>query len=254
MTLFDFFKKKDVQDNEQVVTSVICIPTRIEDKVAIFSGTNGAFMAVGNVLMDVKNKLHYVFEVTDYDNRMKNSFKVAGKVTRISNEAIEEVDKHKAVIYISGETGSFDSARKLAYAATWVLDVGGIGIKIESAGKAFDNVTWNKLAAQWDDAAIYEMFVVDSLVMTDGTTYSCGMHNIGLKDTIISGLDFVTAQNVVRIFNYYQVIDKPVIKANQTFQTDIDSPFYRITEEDNQPYKGDELFGNPFGMWRLTME
>src|SRR5882757_7654252 len=100
MGLFDFLKKKEVQAIKQVVTSVICIPTRIEDKVAIFSGTNGAFMAVGDVLMDVKNKLHYVFEMADYDSRIKNSFKIAGKVTHISDEAIDEIDKHKAVIYI----------------------------------------------------------------------------------------------------------------------------------------------------------
>ncbi|MDB4919269.1 hypothetical protein [Mucilaginibacter sp.] len=248
------FKRKETDKTFDDVTSLICIPTRMEDKIEIFSKTDGALMVVGNILMDVRNKLSYEFEIVEHDSRLKDSFKIGGKVTRISEDFVNQVDKHNSVIYISGKTGSFNSARQMAFIATEILNIDGIGIKIESTGKAFDNDKWNELVKKWDDAALYEMFVVDSLMMNDGTTYSCGMHNIGLRDTIISNLEFEEAQRVVRIFNYYQVIDKPVIRPNQTFQTDINSPFYRITDELNQPYKGDELFGNPLGMWRLTKQ
>lgn len=113
---------------------------------------------------------------------------------------------------------------------------------------------WVWLTDGAGDADMYELFVLDSLMQPDGTTYSCGMHNIGLKDTIISNLEFDEAQRLVRIFNYFQVIDKPVIKNKETFKTDINAPRFRIVDEPNQVYTGDKLFENPFGMWRLIKE
>jgi len=98
------------------------------------------------------------------------------------------------------------------------------------------------------------MFVLDSIVSEDGTVHSCGMHNLGLSDTIVSGEELEQAVNIIRAFGYYQVVDKPIIMNNQTFQADINSPLYGITDEPNQPNKGHELFENPYGMWRLTKE
>ncbi len=98
------------------------------------------------------------------------------------------------------------------------------------------------------------MFVVDSITNEDGTVFTCGMHNLGYKDTIISGEDFQNAVNLLSIFGYYQIIDKPDIKNGQTFATSADSPIFEITDELDQPYKEDELFENPFGMWRLNSQ
>ena len=98
------------------------------------------------------------------------------------------------------------------------------------------------------------MFVIDSIVDEEGTVYSCGMQNLGYKDTIISGEEFQEAVKLIRIFSYYQIIDKPAINNKQTFSASIESPKYKITDEVNQPNKGDELFENPFGMWRLTKQ
>jgi hypothetical protein len=236
------FKKKFKEAQAAVTNSVICIPAFLEDTIEIFAKTNGAYMVVGNVLMDVKNKCHYTFDIQAHDVKMKESFKYAGKVTRVTDSFLDLIEGHKSVIYISGETGSLQKARLMALAVTEILNVCGIGVKVESTGKAFEKETWNKLAQVSDDAALYKMFVLDSIMMPDGTTFSCGMHNIGFKDTIISNDKFEDAIRIISIFNYYQVIDKPVIVHNQTFQTDINSPFYRITEEVNQPYKKGELF------------
>jgi len=96
------------------------------------------------------------------------------------------------------------------------------------------------------------MFVINTIVDNKGTTFSCGMHNLGLKDTIVSGLDFQTAVDLISIFGYYQIFEKPVILAGQTFQPNFQSPKYCVSEELNQPYKGSAYYGNPFGMWRLS--
>ena len=42
------------------------------------------------------------------------------------------------VIYLSVETGNLESAKEIAEAGKAILKSGGIGIKVESAGKAFD--------------------------------------------------------------------------------------------------------------------
>jgi hypothetical protein len=99
---------------------------------------------------------------------------------------------------------------------------------------------------------LYELFVVDSITSEDGTVFSCGMHNLGLRDTIVSGEDFQDAADLIKIFGYYQLIDKPVIKENQTFQIDTESPIFRITTELHPPYGEDGPFYNPYGVWRLT--
>jgi len=248
------FNKKEVVSKEPLVTSVVCVPMFIEDKIEIFSRTDGAYMVVGNIVMDIKNERHYTFEMEGHDNRMYESFRHAGKVTRVSEPFLEDIKRHSSVAYISGETGSLEKARYFVVTVTAILEAVGIGIKVESSGKAFEKDKWLDFSSRLNDADIYEMFVVEGIMMKGGTTFSCGMHNIGYRDTIISNEKFVDALNVIRIFNYYQVIDKPLIYPNQTFQTAVDSPFYRIKEEVSQPYKGDDLFGNPFGMWRLMKE
>jgi hypothetical protein len=254
MGLFDFFKKKVQETGVVRISSILCIPGFWDDTIEILPKTNGHFMVVGDVLMDVMNARHYKIELCEHDSKMRRSFEVAGMVTAVTDDFLNDIEKHKSVIYITGETGNFKDAKFIARAAVAIVNTGGIGVKVETTGKAFEKDKWIAFTTVGDDADMYELFVLDSLMMEDGTTYSCGMHNIGLRDSVISGLEFKEAQRVIRIFNYYQVIDKPTIKANQTFQTDINSPFYRITEELNQPYKGDKQFGNPFGMWRLTRQ
>jgi len=78
------------------------------------------------------------------------------------------------------------------------------------------------------------------------------MQNLGYKDTIIFGEEFQEAAALVKLFGIYQLVDKPTILHGQTFSADLESPRFRITHEDEQPYIGDELFGNPLGMWRLN--
>lgn len=46
-------------------------------------------------------------------------------------------------------------------------------------------------------------------------------------------------------------MDKPEIRSGETFSIAIDAPVYEILDEEKQPYLGDELFENHFGMWRL---
>ena len=53
-------------------------------------------------------------------------------------------------------------------------------------------------------------------------------------------------------FNLTQLINKPELKKGMTFNVEDDAPLFVMTEEANQPNEGDELFENPYGMWKLT--
>jgi hypothetical protein len=201
--------------------------------------------------MNAKSNHNYVVTFSEHDQKMKEAFKFAGMVNRVSDNFLKEIENHKHVIYISGNGGSLEKAEHIAQAGLAVLKAGGLGIKIETAGKAFEKAQWIDFFNDFDVATLYKMFVVDS-ISENGTTYSCGMQNLGFKDSIISDEDFQESVKLIAIFSYYQIIDKPAIQNNQTFSCDIDSPKFRITSELNPPYAGHELFGNPFGMWRLS--
>jgi hypothetical protein len=254
------FKKKTLPQDivPKPFETVICIPgtwTNWEEFILlVVAASNGEYLAAGNILMNAKTQRHYTVEFCERDDRMRESFKYAGIVTRVTDDFLDQIANHKHVIYISSLTGNLEDAGHIAYAAEAVLKAGGLGIKIETAGKAFEKGKWVNMLEEFQESNLYQMFVIDSIVDKDGTVHSCGMQNLGYKDTIVSGEEFQQAVDLITIFGYYQIVDKPVIQNRQTFSTSIESPKYRISDELNQPNKGHELLENPFGMWRLTKE
>jgi hypothetical protein len=254
------FKRKTLKHDiiTKTFETVICIPGNWDSWdefiLTIVAATNGEYLAAGNILMNVKVEKHYTVQFCDRDEKMKESFMYAGRVTRVTESFLDEIGHHKYVIYISGTTGTLEEARHIAFAAEAVLKAGGLGIKIETAGKAFEKGKWCNMLESFEESNLYEMFVLDSIINEDGTVYSCGMQNLGYKDTIITGEEFQNAVDLIKIFGYYQIVDKPSIQNKQTFSPNKESPIYRITDEVYQPNKGLELFENPFGMWRLSKE
>jgi len=245
-------KQKEMSNKPK---TVLCIPgnwnNRTEILTSIAENNLNEYFFAGMILLNLKTNTGFELEICERDDRMKDAFKWAGMVNRISDEFLNEIDKHKYVIYISTETGTLESAKLIAEAGNAILKAGGIGIKVESTGKAFTKEHWTKLLNNYEEPNLYEMFVLDSISDGKGMTYSCGMHNIGLKDSIVYNEEFQESVNLISIFGYYQLVEKPIIEENQTFSTDSESPIFIITEEKNQPNKGDELFENPYGMWRL---
>lgn len=252
--MFNIFKKKVTKKNSTPKT-VLCIPGTWNDRseiiTSIAKSNLGEFIFAGMVMLNMETKKGFEIQIDEYDENMKESFRIAGSVNKVSESFIEQVGNHKFVIYLIGETGSLKSAKEMAEAGMAILKAGGIGLKIETTGKAFTKKQWSEFIDEFEESNLYEMFVLDSIRDKNGTVYTCGMHNLGYKDSIISGEEFQDAVELLSIFGYYQIMEKPEIKVGQTFGTAIDSPVFKIIEETNQPNKGDELFENNFGMWRL---
>lgn len=257
--MWPFKKKIPIIENTKVsFTTIICIPGNWnnwdEFILSIVSSTNGNYLAAGKILMNNESGKFFTLDFCEKDTKMQEAFLYAGSVTRMSQNCIDEIGNHKSVLYISGETGNLNDVERIALATNAILKAGGIAVKIETTGKAFEKEKWLSFFNTFEIVNLYEMFVLDSISSPDGTIHSCGMQNLGYKDTIVSGEEFRSAVNLISIFGYYQIIDKPTIVNNQTFSIAVDAPIYKISNELNQPNKGDELFENPFGMWRLTKQ
>jgi hypothetical protein len=110
------FKKKILQQDIIVKTfeTVICIPGNWDSWdefiLTILAATNGEYLAAGNILMNVKKERHYTIEFCEQDERMKESFSYAGRVTALTDGFLDEIGNHKHVIYISGTTGNLEEA------------------------------------------------------------------------------------------------------------------------------------------------
>lgn len=255
--MFNLFKKKQKQEFRPQIRpkTILCIPgnwsNRTEFVRAIVENNTNEFIFAGKILLNQKTNQGFELELCEKDHRMKESFRWAGMVNRISEEFLNEVDKHNYVVYLSAETGDTETAKSIAEAGKAILKSGGIGIKVETAGKAFTKEHWLELLHHFKESNLYQMFVLDSISDETGKTYSCGMHNLGLKDSIVYNEEFQYSVHLISIFGYYQLIEKPEIKSNQTFSVDAEEPIFVLSEEKNQPNKGDELFENPYGMWKL---
>ncbi|GAA5021793.1 hypothetical protein GCM10011506_02170 [Marivirga lumbricoides] len=255
--MFNIFKKKQksVNQTERKPKTILCIPGNWNDRTeivtAIAENNMNDFIFAGMVLLNLKTNKGFDLEVCERDNKMKDSFKFAGMINRVSDEFLGEIDKHKYVLYLSAETGDLQSAKEIADAGNALLKSGGIGIKVETTGKAFTKEHWTEFLTDFDESNLYKMYVLDSISDGKGITYTCGMHNLGLKDSIVYNEEFQDSVNLLSVFSYYQLIEKPEINIGQTFSTDMQSPIFEIGEEKNQPNEGDELFENPYGMWKM---
>lgn len=142
------FKKKNkpTKQSEQKPKTILCIPGNWNDRAeivtAIAENNINEFIFAGMFLLNLKTNTSFELEICEQDDRMKESFKCAGIVNQISEEFLNEVEKHKYVIYLSGETGDFKSAKSIAEAGNAILKSGGTGIKVETTGKAFTKKHW----------------------------------------------------------------------------------------------------------------
>jgi hypothetical protein len=250
--------KKHVKEIElKPAMTILCIPGNWMDfedfKKSLIVSSGAEYMLVGDILINGKGQRHYSIEFCSHDLRMENSFRVAGRTTGIDVQELVKIGDHRHVIYISGETGNLEEAENIARAGLALLEAGGTALKVESAGKAFSKTMWQDFFTNFEpERDLYGMFVLDSILENDGTVFSCGLQNLGFRDTIVSNEEFEDANRLLRIFAFYQIVDKPIIKNNQTFQLGPGLPLFRITNELRPPYENSETFHNPFGMWRLA--
>ncbi|HAA13869.1 MAG TPA: hypothetical protein DCE41_20130 [Cytophagales bacterium] len=243
-------------DSEKIaIRSILCIPGDWKDRselvLAIAEANANEYLFAGGILLNLNTHQGFELHLEEYDENMMQSFRYAGMVNQLSDEYLKQIGSHTMVCYIIGETGSLEGATGIAKAAGALLKAGGFGVKVETTGKAFTGEHWGDLLANIEKGGLYHMFVLDAISDGEDAVFTCGMHNLGIRDAIVKGEAFQEAVDLLSSFCYYQSMEQPEIHSGQTFSVDANAPAFRILEEPNQPYRGDELFENPMGMWKL---
>jgi hypothetical protein len=238
--------------------TILCIPgpwaSRTEFLTALFQARKGEYLPAGNILACPAVDTHWLLDLQEPDADLAAAFQRAGLFTAMSEAALASVAEHRMVAYLltpPEQPAGIAGARALAQAASAVLDAGGVAVKVETAGKAFDAAKWRELAALEADGPLWELFVALAIKASDGASFTCGMHNLGLKDALVRGLPTAEAINLLREFTYFGATEQPVLSAGHTFSQAVDAPVYRLAEVAQQPYADHLDFANPYGMWEL---
>lgn len=206
---------------------------------------------------------HYLFLGNIFHNRATNKYCLIDFSDRhlanfnldlaCSFELLEkQIASCQQVVYLISNDVGYDSCLEIAKFAQIFLSLGGIAVKVESAGIVHERDKWLAYYNSQDVFDIYSLFVV--LVEGEDYYYSCGMHNFGKADVMLDLTEDISlAIYVLNVFNYYRLTEFPVLLDGQTFQPDLSSPMYQMQwRKSNQSETEDTLLDNPYGQWYLT--
>lgn len=231
---------------------VLCVPGPWQSSTELISAlieADTGYLYAGGVMMHIETGAACIAMLEDADPAMEKAFRAAG-AHWADSEALRCIAGHAGVIYLVARgAGSPDVCRQLMGAADALLAAGGLGVKVESAGLAHAPEDWRELAQDGSDVALHSAFVV--YVNAAADVYSCGMHNLGLRDAVVARGPELDGAELLRIFTGYLAIEAPTIGAGQTFSIAADAPVYRIVEDAGVDYGEASLFANPSGTWRL---
>jgi len=230
--------------------AVICIPGEWQSQqefVRSIVKMSDGYVFAGRILLEMKTRASFELQFEGRDPRMLEAFRASGRHWQDTDE-MARIAGHSSVAYLIGHGGSRKNAEALMAAAAGVIKAGGLGVKVESAGVAHAPAVWLDLARRTHLFSAYRAFVV---CVSGDEVYSCGMHNLGLRDVIVDAGDADDPSHLVNTFAYYTFTESPVIRDGQTFGVAPGAPVYHIHEDDGVSYESGSLFTNPYGTWRL---
>jgi Domain of unknown function (DUF4261) len=239
------------------VKTVVGVPGRWathSDLVKAIARDSGGYIFAGMIIMDVATQVGWQAEVYPPDPNLLEAFTYAG-LGRLDQETLDAIAGHTFMFYVVGEGGSLEAARGIMRVVCGLLRAGGIAVKVESAGLAHRAEVWQQLAgeAETSDAALYHAYVTRIGQNDTGLFYTCGMHNLGLRDVVVQdALPPREAAALLQTFALYTLLERPLLESGHTFSVDPHAPRYRVLAEPCELYTEDELFFNPFGVWRLS--
>ncbi|MBE9048269.1 hypothetical protein IQ255_28440 [Pleurocapsales cyanobacterium LEGE 10410] len=189
-------------------------------------------------------------EISDRNTSLSRAFKLLGQ-NKITDATLRQIAHHRQIVYLTSSSTGYHSCLQIAKLAQVLLNIGGIAVKVESAGIAHEKDKWLAQYDSHDVFEIYSLFV--GLIEGDDCYYSCGMHNFGKADVAISLTEDVgLAIYVMNVFNYYRLTESAIVQDGHTFQPDIESPTYQLHWAADNEHETDSLLSNPYGKWYLS--
>lgn len=235
---------------------VVCIPGTWADRrklvESVVVSTNGEFMFAGMILAHPSGNEHVELVFSEPYEQMASAFEFGGQ-GKISTETLEKVAEHQSFVTLYF-TGDIVSQKDRILKFTEVLSkCGGIAVRLENSGIAVEWQNWFELLGSDNLFHTYSASVV--LIGDEQYYYSCGMHSFGLPDTQISNrFDPAHGADLINRFNYWQIVEKPVLEAGHSFSLTEDSPHFRLGLTKDLRHSEDELFYNSHGIWELRHE
>jgi hypothetical protein len=201
-------------------------------------------------LVDLAGDRRFQLELVEYDAELRRAYELANRRS-LNTADLDLIDGHRHTAYLIGPGGSLAAAREMMQAATVVLAAGGFAVKVETAGVAHSARDWLTQTDRRDThvGALYIAYV--ALVGNNAQLYSCGMHNLGFSDAIVAGLAADQAGELLRGFLMSVIHEQPPLVSGQTVVNDGIGAQYRLVHEPCRTFTTDDLFYNPFGLWRL---
>ena len=210
------------------------------------------YRLTGEILTNPDTGESFNLEIDGHDPDLMETFIPVGR-GRLSLQDFAALDHHTFTLYLNGPGGSLETARQILNAAAALLRSGGIALRVESSGAVHSAGQWLNCVRYQDSelSALYNAFVI--LTQQGDLIYSCGMHNLGFRDAIISIKNTpVEPVQTLQAFLLYLMQESPELKDGTIFSTQPDLPHYRLKGEKCTNYPPGDLLYNPFGLWRLN--
>ncbi len=179
---------------------------------------------------------------------MRRAFEIAGQ-GKLTDPILSAVGAHASVVYLRLPPNLVEEQAKVAKFTRLIQAIGGVAIKVESAGVAHTWERWNQLLS----GTPFDLYsAAITLVADSDYFYSCGMHNFSMPDCEVPrSLGLEIAAELMNEFNHWQLIEKPVLEDRHTFSLTSTAPRYRVFRVSDSRHESGEPHFNPSGLWRL---
>jgi hypothetical protein len=237
----------------------ICIPIALESRIAIaeslFSKYGTDYLFLGRVFQDRINNEFCQIVICDRQRWQDDNGDLVSifksEQDRISNKTLQQIDSCQQIIYLISDKVGYDACLRIAKFTQVILSIGGIVVKVDSAGIVREKNNWLTKYNSDDVFDIYSLFV--TLVEGENYYYSCGMNNFGKADVSLDiTKDIGLAIYVMKVFNYYRLTDTVILKDGQTFQPDFECPMYQMQWQEWDEYETSDPRSNFYGRWHLS--
>lgn len=232
---------------------IICVPGPWTDRFDFLQKLTlldppGRYMFAGMILADVKEKDHVPLEFCGPDPDLLNAFTIAGQ-GKIPENTLDLIKKHNSVVYFHFPNDLPKQRDRIFKYTDLIRKIGGFAIKVESSGVAHDWEPWTKYLSG-SPFDLYCAFVV--LIGDQDSYYSCGMHHFGLPEcSVARQVPIGEAAELMNRFNFWQIVERPVLESGHTFSIAETSPHFRLSLGQDVRHDSDHLFFNPHGVWSL---
>jgi hypothetical protein len=233
---------------------IICIPGMWADRSeflrqVIISEPKGRYMFAGMLLADGETKDHVLLDFCPADSHIPKAFEIAGQ-GKIPADTIARLREHTSIVYLHFPLDLPDQRERILKFTQLVQRLGGLAVKVESAGIAHSWERWFALLS----GTPFDVYSAGVVLIGDGKYYySCGMHHFGLPECEVQrSIPVGEAADLMNRFNFWQIVGHPKLSPGHTFSLTATAPHFRLSLEPDIRHGQESLFHNPHGIWRLN--